>query len=242
MQGAEARSVDFTYFVKDDYKARSEPDYFVDADDDDGLICQPDVYGDACLIAAAFGSKRIIDIGSGNGLKLSTMYPQFEITGIDFGENLETCRARYPFGTWLEHNLDIDEPLPVSPDDLENAVIVCADVIEHLVRPELLLRKLRAALDSCDAILISTPERDLTWGIHHQGPPPNPHHVREWNMEELLAFLQSEGFEHGELGLTRNNNRHNELNNILAVLVSSSDDADLVNRLQFAAAHIRSAM
>jgi SAM-dependent methyltransferase len=206
------------YCIKDGYVERAAPDYFVDIDPETGLICQPDVYIDASRIGEALGATRMIDIGCGNGFKLNELHPRYEIIGIDFGENLDTCRADYPHGEWRHHDLETEDPLPVSDEELAGAIVICSDVVEHLVRPELLLRKLKYALQYADAVLISTPERELTWGPDHFGPPPNPHHVREWSAEEFAAFLESEDLDLGDVGLTRNNNQHNELNNILAVL------------------------
>ena len=69
-------------------------------------------------------------------------------------------------------------------------------------------------------MLISTPERDLTQGLWHHGPPPNVAHVREWNIRELGALLRRAGFEHGSLGLTRSNTVRNVAFTILAAYVS----------------------
>jgi hypothetical protein len=54
--------------------------------------------------------------------------------------------------------------------------------------------------------LISTPERDVRWGDKHNGPPPNPHHVREWNAEELDTYLRGSGLTVNFVGLTRSKN------------------------------------
>ena len=109
-----------------------------------------------------------------------------------------------------------DGGLPFSLDQLSGAVIVCADVIEHLVRPEILLRNIRAALDQADAAILSTPERSLTWGARHTGPPPNVAHIREWDLREFSAFLASEGFAYGSVDLTRSNDRDRLKTTILA--------------------------
>jgi hypothetical protein len=37
--------------------------------------------------------------------------------------------------------------------------------------------------------MISTPERNVKRGIYHFGPPPNPHHWREWSANELHRFI-----------------------------------------------------
>lgn len=211
------------YFIKEGYRINSVPAYWDDAVDLHGATWQPDVYRDAAAVAARLGCRRIVDVGCGTAGKLAALHPHFEIVGIDFGSNLEVCRQRYPFGMWLEHDLESGDPLPVSGDLLETSVVVCADVIEHLVRPELLLRILRVTLDRAGAVLLSTPDRKLTRGADHMGPPPKPHHVREWALDELAAFLEAEGFEHGDVGLTRSNDLEPGRNTILATVFR--DDA-----------------
>lgn len=222
-----------SYCIRPGYSHRPFPEYFVDIDADTGIICQPDVYRNAALVAHDLGATTVIDIGCGNGFKLDELSNRFAIVGVDLmGPNLDTCRERYPHGTWIEHDLDSDEPLPLDEDLLAQSVIINADVIEHLVRPERLVHKLRDALDrGALAIFLSTPERELTWGPAHNGPPPNPCHTREWTIHELGAFLEREGLEHGDLGLTRNNNFHNQLNTILAVLVrDAAMEAQILGR------------
>ena len=204
------------YFLPSGYRSRERPAYDYEHRDD-GIVYQPNVYADAARIAERLGSPRIIDVGCGNGEKLVALYPRFEIVGIDHGENLLRCRERFPFGTWLEHDLDSAKPLPLS-DDVAGSVLICADVIEHLRYPERLLRNLRVALGRAHATLISTPERDLTWGTGHMGPPPNPAHVREWALNEFAALLAAHSFEQGFIGLTRSSNTRTLQNTILAVV------------------------
>ena len=204
------------YFLPSGYRSREQPAYDYEHRDD-GIVYQPDVYADAARIAERLRALRIIDVGCGNGEKLVALHPRYEIVGIDKGDNLERCRERFPFGTWLEHDLDSDEPLPVG-DAVEGSVLICADVIEHLLYPERLLEKLRLGLSRADAILISTPERDLTHGTGHMGPPPNPAHVREWTLHEFAILLAAHGFEHGFIGLTTQNSVQRLRNTTLAVV------------------------
>lgn len=219
-----------TYCIRQGYEHRPVPEYFVDIDADTGIICQPDVYRDAALLAHQLEATTIIDVGCGNGFKLNELSKRFQIIGVDLdGPNLETCQTRYPHATWLAHDLDTDDPLPLTDDQLAGAIIINADVIEHLVRPEKLVKKLADALTrGAAAVLMSTPERELTWGSTHNGPPPNVCHTREWTIYELSAFLEREGLEFGSLGLTRNNNFHNQMNTILAVLVADEATAERV--------------
>jgi len=180
------------YFIRQGYREREAPAYDFEHRSED-RVWQPDVYPTAARIAERLGFTRIIDVGCGNGEKLVVLEPRFEIVGIDIGENLQLCRERYPGRQWIEHDLDSDALLPFEPEVFRSSVVVCADVIEHLVRPERLVQKLRRACDEGACLVLSTPERELLWGVRHAGPPPNPAHVREWSMSELAAFLASEG-------------------------------------------------
>ncbi len=150
------------YAIRDGYTIRPQPEYF--DDDLGGVVWQPDVYGDAGRVAARLGAKRIIDVGAGDGTKLADLHPTFELIGIDFGANVDRSEARFPYISWRRHDLDTEDVLPLSVEELDGAVVVCSDVIEHLRAPHLLLRKLRGALDNAGAVLISTPgTRVVAW-------------------------------------------------------------------------------
>jgi SAM-dependent methyltransferase len=164
-------------------------------------------------LARELGCSRIIDVGCGRAQKLIKLHPEFSIVGIDHGPNIEYCR-RYTFGTWIECDVE-RESLADLP--AQGSVVVCADVIEHLVNPVLLLQSLRTLLErGAGAVLLSTPERDLLRGRDHFGPPPNPCHVREWNTAELRKLLLSMGFE-PHMQLTARNDLTFEEKTILAI-------------------------
>ncbi|MEJ7893286.1 MAG: methyltransferase domain-containing protein [Solirubrobacteraceae bacterium] len=200
--------------TKQGYVPREKPKYFRDRDI--GVEFQPDVYVDAARVARALGAQRIIDIGCGHGRKLAALHPEFELLGLDYGPNIEQCRARYSFGRWLEVDLTRTDRLPVDDADLNSSVLVCSDVIEHLVDEQAVLRQIRSAMEKAEAILLSTPERDATWSEAHNGPPPNRAHVREWTIRELSALLRRAGLEHGSVGLTRTHDQTLRPHTILA--------------------------
>lgn len=219
------------YEIRDGYVAREVPQYDDQHAFSSGLVYQPDVYTDAAAIARATGSPRLIDVGSGNGAKLIAAAGELSAIGLDFGANLESCRKLYPAATWREFDADRDAALPVSPEELDGAVMVCADVIEHLVEPAALLRQLRHSLDRATAVVLSTPDRDLIWGPGSPGPPPNPHHIREWSRDEFVALLRREGFQHGLIRHTREHDRRHDCRCIEAILVADPSvlrKADLV--------------
>jgi hypothetical protein len=202
------------YFLKEGYQERERPSYLVDSPRRDGIIGQPMVYPAAARLARELDCSSIVDIGCGWAGKLVELHPEFELVGIDYGPNIEHCRT-FGFGTWIEWDIERD-PLPDVP--VEDAVIVCADVIEHLVDPSKLLHALRTLLQGAAAGLLSTPERDLTRGVNHFGPPQNVHHVREWNMDEFRRLLESAGLPPVRLELTESGTHSPRKHTILATL------------------------
>lgn len=210
--------VPMDYFIKQGYLHRPDPEYANDVENG-GVVWQPDVYREAARLAELLDASCVVDVGCGGGTKLVALHPRFDVIGVDLpGPNLDACRARYPSLEWIEHDVESHRPLPVPDVVLARSVVVCCDVIEHLRRPERLLRKLRSTLPIARAVLLSTPERELTWGVGHNGPPPNPCHVREWTTSELTALLDDMGFRHRALSLTRTNDSHNEKKTILCRL------------------------
>jgi GT2 family glycosyltransferase/2-polyprenyl-3-methyl-5-hydroxy-6-metoxy-1,4-benzoquinol methylase/Flp pilus assembly protein TadD len=207
------------FCLKPDYRSRDSIHYFEDnVTETTGVVWQPCVYPFAAEIANYFGCRRLIDVGCGHAGKLVELHAEFQITGIDYGKNIEYCRRQYPFGDWLEADLEKPGKLALDPAWVEHAVVICSDVVEHMLDPGLLAAKLRQLLESAPAVLISTPERDLTHGPRHQGPPPNPAHVREWNLVEFQAFLESQGFAIDFIGVSPSNNDTFEHKTILAVV------------------------
>jgi SAM-dependent methyltransferase len=189
------------YSLPDGYESRLQPDYFDDQSYDG--VWQPDVYTEAAELARRLQARRVIDVGCGTAEKLAALNPEFELVGIDFGPNIEVCRERYEFGTWLEADLDRADSLPWS--HVADSVLVCADVLEHLVHPEKLLRSLSSAVDSgARALVLSTPDRERINEPGHLGPPPNPAHVREWTRSELERFMGTFGLA-GHFAYTRTN-------------------------------------
>jgi SAM-dependent methyltransferase len=228
---ADARGASETYFIRPDYTARPAPEYFRDLEagpaEDDGVVWQPDVYTHAAAIAKALGATRIVDIGCGSGKKLAALAGDLDIVGIDYGPNIAECRTTYPVGRWIEFDLsDRSALIPLDAADWAGSVVVSSDVIEHLVEPEHLLRQVAHGLgQGAAAAVISTPDRVRTYGTQHLGPPPNPAHVREWEIGEFEAFLRAQGFAHTDLELTRSHTGSWDLMTILARVYPSAATA-----------------
>lgn len=198
-----------SFFIRPDYVENPGPVYFHDdVTRERGIVFQPDVYALAEYLTREsyqwqeFRRATVVDIGCGQGDKLAAMRernPKWNFIGIDYGANIEYCRERFPWGTWLDY--DLEKPFDLIGEE-SLAVVICSDVIEHLVDPTVLLTSIR---DNCDLlpIVFSTPERDVQHGYDHTGPSPNLCHVREWNAVEFHELLTDAGFDVEFLGLTR---------------------------------------
>ena len=206
------------YGIKEAYRHRGYTQYFDDVQD--GIVYQPDVYGLAAQFGKMLGKGYLVDVGCGRGEKLIASTRAFGLTpiGIDFGANLQHCRNAYPGHAWLEDDLEHPREDLVDAEILAASVIVCADVVEHLADPTALVALLRAWLVRAPLALLTTPERDLTHGAGHRGPPLNAHHVREWNAGELEGYLSDSGVNVMFMGLTRSSDRSPEMKTTLALL------------------------
>lgn len=167
------------FCIREGYVHRDHILYFDDTDYSDEY--QWEVYKVARHLVHKYDFQTVADIGCGSGYKLLNFFSDRQTIGIDVEPTLTTLRRRYPDRVWLKS--DFENP-PIRQAD----IIICADVIEHLLNPDELLECL-ARIDS-KFIVLSTPDRNLlTKGVH--GPPYNPAHVREWNFEEFASYVGS---------------------------------------------------
>lgn len=137
--------------------------------------------------------KRVIDVGCGTGTKLAFIHkdlPEVAFTGIDQKAAIEYCENNYNFGNW--HVDDIENP-DESLGDIKAELVICSDVIEHLLNPDVLLVYLKKKVANDGYIVLSTPERDVLRGKSCTNSP-NKFHIREWNLEEFENYLLSSGF------------------------------------------------
>lgn len=192
-------------FLPVGYRFRVTPRYYDDIRPDADVVAQPDVYSVVEEVATVLRAPTVVDIGCGKGGKLEPIASRYAVIGADFGTNLEFCRSTYEWGKWIEADLDSGAPLSVDADDYRDGVLVSSDVVEHLVRPTLLLTMVRDMLESAGAAVLSTPDRVRTWGAGHRGPPPNASHVREWELGEFCRLLESCGLRVVHSGYTRAN-------------------------------------
>lgn len=209
------------YFLPSGYQERLEPNYCLNFSP---ILWQPQVYQVASFLGERFSCKSIIDLGCGTANKLVKLYPKFKIIGLDYGENLEYCKQNYPFGQWIEHDLDRPVPIPVHLTDLKSSIIICSDVIEHLKNPSALLNNLFYMLKHAPICIISTPDRDRIYGTDYKTPPGNEMHVREWNKDEFIKLLQYFKLNISYADWTINNEVAKQTSTILAIICNSNKE------------------
>ncbi|HMQ21248.1 MAG TPA: methyltransferase domain-containing protein [Planctomycetota bacterium] len=185
------------YCIKDGYRARSAA---LTVESDPGTYWTPERIDVASLYQAAVydiavdcaermgGSLRIADVGCGYPVKTLRLQPfarrltcfdqptMREVIARDF-EGLEFCA------------IDLEAPPRV---EARFDLIVCADVLEHLLDPDPCLEFLRDHVSAGGIVVLSTPERDLVRGVDCMSSE-KPDHVREWNGAEFRAYVTSRG-------------------------------------------------
>lgn len=167
------------YFIKEGYEVRLENEEHDDRHYKDKW--QKEVYEFAKKIFVENNFHKVIDVGTGSAYKFMKHFESYETVGIELPIMIPFLQKHYPDRTW-KINMD-----PITDFDM----IICADVIEHMIDPDVLLD----FFVKCGSkmIVLSTVDRDLFYHHPelHMGPPQNWSHVREWNMKELNDYIGS---------------------------------------------------
>jgi SAM-dependent methyltransferase len=206
------------YHLPEAYKARDAVSYFSDIEPAQGEpVYQPEVYEVADYFLRKTNRSTAIDFGCGMGGKLVTL-PASRRIGIDFGSNIDYCRTHHlEAGEWIEANFSEAGSIALADLSGPDCVVICADVVEHLLDPSPLLQILAECHARGAIVLTSTPDRIRAWGEDHDGPPPNPSHVREWALQEYRSLLEDNGLPCVYAGYTFNNDRDLKLETIITI-------------------------
>lgn len=132
--------------------------------------------------------SNVADFGCGSGRKLvERIEPKaLTVTGID--KYTRGPKLRYPESkiTWIDEDFDEGDSKVHGSFD----VIICADVLEHLHKPEKLIKQIIAnAKDGCK-IVLSTPDSSTTDDINLK---INPDHKKFWDEKSFKALLSDNG-------------------------------------------------
>lgn len=202
------------YNLPENYTHRLEPEYFNDVLSDSSAW-QADVYALAAQLARESGARSIRDLGCGNGLKLKPYSDEFHTVGYDYGKNIETFIANKA-GDGIIFDFEKDM---LYRHSFENSVVICADMIEHLINPTNLVASLYEVAQTAKYVLVSTPDRERVYKGEHYGPPGNPYHCREWTNAELVAWFRANDLPVAWHGWTVSNvNRRDQVWTSLVIL------------------------
>lgn len=149
------------------------------------------VYLQAANLARKKKSKRVLDLGCGPAVKTkSLLLPVLRDVYLVDQPNCEgVAKAAIPTAKFIAADLEkCDLNLGTEFD-----LIVCADVLEHLVNPVPCMKFAYNHLSPSGVAVFSTPERDVLRGLSCM-ESPNEAHVREWNGDEFRRLLEYQGF------------------------------------------------
>tara|TARA_R110002110_G_scaffold120390_2_gene295555 strand:+ start:589 stop:1209 length:621 start_codon:yes stop_codon:yes gene_type:complete len=174
------------YCIYDGYVSRTEYNTCEQTTHTDEF--QNEVYQSARVLCVENNYKTVLDIGCGSAYKLIKFFRDKKFVGLDLEPNLSFIKDKYPLYDFRES--DFNNP-PKEQFDL----IICSDVVEHVLDPDELI----SFINQIDFkhLILSTPDRDIvqalqkSWGrdVKQHGPPYNIMHVREWSFEEFNRYI-----------------------------------------------------
>jgi SAM-dependent methyltransferase len=148
------------------------------------------VYRWAARLIRREGFRSVLDVGCGPCTKLQQHIVPVcrDVEGIDQPSALAAARKRGVTVKLTPVDLEAPALTPARTFDL----IICADVLEHLVDPGPALRLIRSFAHGRSLVLLSTPERHRQRGRRCMASA-KPEHVREWSRPEFSEFTRSRG-------------------------------------------------
>ena len=136
--------------------------------------------------------NTVIDLGCGSGFKLIKYFDDKETIGIETEPCLSFLKTKYANKKWIHSG----EPEKSFSNYRESCdIIICADVIEHILDPDDLLHHIKQY--NFKYLIISTPDRSVLKTMKEYGdkawfgPPVNKSHVREWTYDELHLYIKT---------------------------------------------------
>ncbi|SCA63541.1 hypothetical protein SCG7109_AR_00110 [Chlamydiales bacterium SCGC AG-110-M15] len=187
------------FFLKNGYQSRTsaatveeEPgDYWTKWRVNNAFKYQYYVYQYAAELVRKHEFKSVIDLGCGVPSKLAHFISPLcsDISIVDQATQEPFNKKHYPAFAFYPADLEKDN-LEI---DRRFDLVICSDVIEHLLDPSKLLLTIKRLMKSDGIAVISTPERDFERGEDCLSSP-KPEHVREWNSLEFINFLEHSGF------------------------------------------------
>ena len=188
-----------TYFIKPGYEPSQHTEsydpeasraYWTEERIHRSRIYQYHVYTACRRLIRTHHCNSFLEVGSGPGIKAAELLaPELKhVTLVDQPSVEPLVSNNLPNAVFASVNLELSDL------DLGRQfdVVLCADVVEHLVDPDPCVRLIKRHLGPAGYAVISTPERDI---LHGPDCNHSPHHahIREWNQAEFAAWLTSHG-------------------------------------------------
>lgn len=146
--------------------------------------------------------KTVLDIGCGNGAVTGSLSQRgFDVSGMDASASgLAIARRAHPELSLFQS--DVEAPLP---DHLQGRFdgVVSIEVIEHLLRPRLLLERAREALRPGGVLIVSTPYHGYLKNMalaltnrfdNHWHPLRDYGHIKFFSEHTLTRLCQDQHF------------------------------------------------
>lgn len=174
--------MEIKYCINPSYQARTQYHHYDDSHEEDKW--QLEIYLHALGLMKRYDLKSVVDIGCGSAYKLITYLGEYDTLGLELPVNIGMLRDRYPERKWAVSDFHANE-------NIVTDVIVCADVIEHLVDPDELLnyiKKLRLSIWYCRrpiAVWHTNQKTKVIWA-----------HLRIWRTLENGTFQSSRDTSH----------------------------------------------
>ena len=175
------------------YNANNSPDHHIDIGyKDEG---QKEVYLFCRDFMKKNNLKTVIDVGCGSAYKLTTFLKEFNTIGVETEPCYTYLKQTYPDFKWLLSG-EAEKSFEVYEEINNSDVVICSDVIEHIVNPDNLVDYLLSLKSKyyiistpCREILCNHPKFSNTYKKSWNGPPLNRCHVREWTMQEFAQYI-----------------------------------------------------
>jgi len=131
--------------------------------------------------------SRIVDIGTYNGFFVKVLMDLgYDAYGVDFNnEAISYGHDVYGLRSRLATSLDGHSPGTFN-------VVTAFEVIEHLMEPEKLLEDARELLCENGLLILSCPNRNMSWRPPLDRPP---HHLSRFSPKSLDKMMQRYGYE-----------------------------------------------
>jgi len=163
------------------------------------------LYPTLCAMLEHDKSKRILDLGCGNGAIACRLLDQgYDVYGLDASESgIGIANSRYPGRFFVQDISTV--ALPIGLDHIEFDLVISTEVIEHIYDPRSYMQLVKNILSKHGGeLVISTPYhgylKNLVMALTNKMDSHftvlwDGGHIKFWSRRTLTALLNEFGFE-----------------------------------------------